>query len=58
MQWATLPQNKAFKFKNKAHLASASTNRKKLQQGEQDKLLKRRKKKYGDRIWGPLLSFS
>lgn len=44
MQWVTLPQYKVFQFKNKAHLANDSTNRKESQQGGQDKLLQRRKK--------------
>lgn len=57
IQWATLPQNKVFRFKNKAHLATASTNRKESQQGEQDKRLNRRKK-CGGSIWGLVLSFS
>ena len=57
MKWVTFPQNKVFKFKNKAHLANDSTNRKESQQGGQDKLLKRRKK-CGNWICGSVLSFS
>ena len=56
MQWATLPQNTEFKLKKKAHLATASTNRKESQQ-EQYKLFKR-KKKCGNLIWGLTLTFS
>lgn len=44
MQWAILPQNNVFKFENNTHLATASTNRKKSQQGLQDQLLKGWKK--------------